>query len=65
MYHCVCHTCEEEDVMRCLDAAQEYFNEHARRQHEVKLLKLDVDRPDGAFASDGATSRRPEQPADE
>ncbi len=65
MYHWVCHTCEEGDVIRTLDAAQEYFNEHAQQRHEVELLKLDAEHPDETFASDDSASRRPEQSADE
>lgn len=67
MYHWVCHTCEEEDVIRTLDTAQEHFNEHAQKRHEVELLKLDVDaeHPDETFDSDDSASRTPEQSAEE
>lgn len=37
-YRCVCHTCESEELVDGLEDAQERFNEHADRSHEVELL---------------------------
>ncbi|WP_225334284.1 hypothetical protein [Halomicrobium urmianum] len=41
MYHFVCHHCEEEETFRELDPAQTAFNEHARRDHEAVLRRID------------------------
>ena len=38
LYRCICHTCGTERLVEGLENAQEFFNEHAERAHEVELL---------------------------
>ena len=38
LYRCICHTCETERLIDGLENAQEVFNEHADKAHEVELL---------------------------
>lgn len=41
-YRCVCHTCEIEVVIDGLENAQEFFNEHTERAHEVELFNQET-----------------------
>lgn len=45
MYHFVCHDCETEATFRDLEAAQSEFNDHAERDHEVALRRVDAPSP--------------------
>ena len=37
-YRCICHTCGTERLIKGLEEAQAFFNDHAERAHEVELL---------------------------
>lgn len=41
MYHCSCHTCELDQVYESFETAQEVFNDHADRRHEVELERIE------------------------
>lgn len=43
MYHCLCSTCKEDQLLDDLDRAQEYFNEHADRGCEVEILNVELE----------------------
>ncbi|WP_049923200.1 hypothetical protein [Halopiger djelfimassiliensis] len=44
VYRCVCYTCERETVMEGLANAQQFFDEHADRSHEVEIRNEAVER---------------------
>lgn len=64
MYHCVCHTCEEDETEETLEAAQEFFNEHAKYRHEVELQRLDEQDSQAPSAPNSSQSQQSEQPGD-
>lgn len=43
MYSYVCHTCQEAEVFDERTDAQPTFNEHAGRQHQVVLRRVETD----------------------
>lgn len=47
MYRCLCHTCEEQQPVRTLSAAQAWFNDHAERGHEAEIQRMEAEPVDG------------------
>ena len=65
MYHCVCHTCIEDEVYEELSGAQEYFNEHAERRCEVEIFNVDLAAEQLAGPAGDVRSTKDARPVDE
>ncbi|WP_137291486.1 hypothetical protein [Natronorubrum halophilum] len=66
LYRCVCHTCELERLIEGLEDAQDCFNEHADRSHEIELLNQQTRHcyPDST-ANDNEPMMRDDPPSEE
>lgn len=40
-YRCVCFSCDEQREVEEYDRAQQFFDDHAERGHEVEIERLD------------------------
>lgn len=51
MYTCRCYSCDEEELRETLGGAQQFFNEHADRQHPVEIVRLNANGQSSATKS--------------
>lgn len=66
MYNCLCHTCDETELLEDFDRAQEFFLDHADRGCEVELVNVKFSTTDQPGESSHPEGRaRDAQPADE